>query len=119
MSTGLFPLPPKLRLEVYTHLIKDSLARGDKTSIARWFFSCREVYEEMKSARISSIRPIFAAMGRWSAEKPETWAEHMCIAPLKIELPHDYDLLSLLLPPVSVFRSCPIGACAVCIPHPI
>jgi hypothetical protein len=104
MSTGFFNLPPELRLEVYTHLVKGSIACGDIASIAGLFFSCREIYDEMKSARISKVRHILTAMRKWAAKQPETWAEHMRITPLKIELPQDYEFTQ---PPTSAIISIP------------
>ena len=51
-------------------------------------------------------------MGKWSAKNPDTWAEHMRIAPLKIELPHDYKFTqppttaSICLPFMPYWRMC-------------
>jgi len=62
MAHGFFVLPPELRLQVYGHHIKASMANGTITDIGGLLFSYHEIHREMTPDHISKVRPILDSM---------------------------------------------------------
>jgi hypothetical protein len=76
-------LPPELRLNVYHHLLITSIADGRAADVGALLFTCRIVYGEMRADYIPAVTKSLQAI--------TTWQSIYSKAPLKIDLPHDYD----------------------------
>jgi hypothetical protein len=98
MSQGFSVLPVELRLQVYGHLIAASMADGKIIEMGGMLFSCREIYSEMNTNCISSVRPILDRMDNWTAAQPGR-------APLLIQFPVGYNFVK---PPTEATLSIPV-----------
>jgi len=62
-------LPTELRIEVYRHLIVDSITPGRPQDISGLFFSCRTTYNEMEDD-IAKVKPLLLVTRKWQDEHP-------------------------------------------------
>jgi len=62
-------LPTELRIEVYRHIIVESITSGRPQDISGLFFSCRTTYNEMEDD-IAKVKPLILATRKWQDEHP-------------------------------------------------